>query len=178
MNFTGDSEITIRNGHLEDAPLLAKLSEQTFFDTYHKYNTASNMQDYRDNNFTVNKLEYELSDTDTSFLVAEKDAQLIGYVRLNRANNPYMPTIKAMEISRLYVDKAYQQLKIGKTLVAIAETRSRDEGCEAIWLGVWQKNEHAIAIYKHLGFNIVGTTAFKLGLDKQDDFIMAKKLIA
>ncbi len=176
MNLELMDDVTLRKAQLNDAEALAELGKQTFYDTYHEHNTDANMGDYIANNFTISHLEYELTDNDIVFFVAELGTNIIGYLKLNRVNNAYIANVKAVEISRLYVDKAFQHLKIGKKLILAAENQAKIDGCSAIWLGVWQKNTHAIEIYKHLGFTIVGTTTFTLGLDEQLDFMMVKQL--
>jgi diamine N-acetyltransferase len=46
-----------------------------------------------------------------------------------------------------------------------------------IWLGVWEKNENAIAFYKKLGFEQTGVHSFHMGDEEQMDFIMTKTLL-
>lgn len=45
-----------------------------------------------------------------------------------------------------------------------------------IWLGVWGKNENAIAFYKKMGFVQTGVHSFYMGDEEQTDFIMTKIL--
>jgi ribosomal protein S18 acetylase RimI-like enzyme len=45
-----------------------------------------------------------------------------------------------------------------------------------MWLGVWEKNEHAIKFYEKWGFTIVGPRVFVLGSDVQNDFIMQRAI--
>ena len=49
-----------------------------------------------------------------------------------------------------------------------------DAGHRAIWLGVWEKNEHAIAFYERWGFEIIGSHIFLLGSDEQTDMTMQR----
>jgi len=49
-------------------------------------------------------------------------------------------------------------------------------GVEVLWLGVWERNERAIAFYNRWGFESVGTHIFLLGQDRQTDFIMAHRV--
>jgi diamine N-acetyltransferase len=35
-----------------------------------------------------------------------------------------------------------------------------------LWLGVWEKNEHAIAFYKKIGFVELGAHSFYMGENK------------
>ena len=47
----------------------------------------------------------------------------------------------------------------------------------AIWLGVWEENNKAIAFYKRHGFEVFGSHPFKLGGDLQRDLLMKRLLI-
>ncbi|MNL75746.1 Protease synthase and sporulation negative regulatory protein PAI 1 [compost metagenome] len=46
-----------------------------------------------------------------------------------------------------------------------------------IWLGVWEKNENAIAFYNKMGFVQTGVHSFYMGDEEQMDIIMTKTLI-
>mgnify|MGYP003408287133 FL=1 len=171
-----EMEVIIRKANLNDAKALAELGAKTFYDTYHKENTTEDMRDYITKYFTINVLQTELQDKNTMFFVAETNQELIGYIKLYRTGNSYIPNVKAMEVSRFYVDKQFQGHKLGAKLMLEAEKYAMECGCEVMWLGVWQKNITSIIIYEKLGYNKVGTTTFTLGNDIQDDYIMVKHL--
>ena len=46
-----------------------------------------------------------------------------------------------------------------------------------VWLGVWEKNENALAFYKKMGFVQTGAHSFYMGDEEQMDFIMTKTLM-
>lgn len=169
-----EMEIIIRKAELNDAKALAELGAKTFYDTYHKYNTPEDMHNYITKSFTINILQFELQDKNTLFFVAETNQELIGYIKLYLTGNSYIPNIKAMEVSRFYVDKQFQGNKVGAKLMAEGEKYAIACDCKAMWLSVWQKNPTSINIYEKLGYNKIGTTTFQLGNDIQDDFIMVK----
>jgi ribosomal protein S18 acetylase RimI-like enzyme len=43
-----------------------------------------------------------------------------------------------------------------------------------VWLGVWEKNEAAIAFYKKMGFEEAGRHSFRMGDELQTDLVMKK----
>ena len=49
-------------------------------------------------------------------------------------------------------------------------------GKRYVWLGVWEKNEKALAFYKKHGFYRIGAHPFFVGNDEQTDYIMRKDL--
>jgi ribosomal protein S18 acetylase RimI-like enzyme len=47
-------------------------------------------------------------------------------------------------------------------------------GAHTLWLGVWERNQRAIAFYRKSGFADVGTQIFVLGTDHQHDLVLAR----
>jgi len=168
--------IQIVRATLDDITELAKLCSETFYESYYKQNTPENMQVYINTHFGSESIAAELKNEETTLFIAYDDQKMIGYVKLEIINSTYMPEGKGCEISRYYVVKEFQQLKVGSKLMNISEKFAFENRCNYIWLGVWQKNERAIEIYKHRGFVISGTTTFTLGEDAQHDFIMIKNI--
>ncbi len=54
--------------------------------------------------------------------------------------------------------------------------RGREEGCDVMWLGVWEYNPRAQRFYEKNGFRIVGKHTFQLGSDPQIDLLMQKDI--
>jgi diamine N-acetyltransferase len=52
----------------------------------------------------------------------------------------------------------------------------QQQGCDTVWLGVWEHNPRAIAFYEKWGFEKFGAHDFLLGTDLQTDILMKKKL--
>jgi ribosomal protein S18 acetylase RimI-like enzyme len=46
-------------------------------------------------------------------------------------------------------------------------------GSDRIWLGVWERNERALAFYRKFGFDVVGDHLFQFGTDPQRDLVLA-----
>jgi ribosomal protein S18 acetylase RimI-like enzyme len=67
---------------------------------------------------------------------------------------------------------------VAQLLMAECVAEARRRGGRTLWLGVWQENPRAIAFYRKAGFGVVGTTAFRLGSQVQDDHVMALELTA
>lgn len=49
---------------------------------------------------------------------------------------------------------------------------AREAGAVTLWLGVWERNPHAIAFYGKAGFVEVGAHTFVVGTDPQTDRII------
>ncbi|MFI5172333.1 MAG: GNAT family N-acetyltransferase [Chitinophagales bacterium] len=168
--------IDIRKAGKNDVTLLADLSRRTFYDTYHMFNTPENMDIYISGHFNELQIAVELTNPVVSIFIATYTDTIVGYIKLDLVNYSSIPNGNGMEVSRFYVDKDFQNLGAGKLLMNKAVEFARENNCNYLWLGVWQKNLRAVEIYEHLGFAIKGTTTFLLGDDEQEDFVMVKKL--
>jgi ribosomal protein S18 acetylase RimI-like enzyme len=55
--------------------------------------------------------------------------------------------------------------------------RAQSLGCDVVWLGVWDRNERAIEFYRKWGFEEFGDQPFQLGIDVQNDLLMARPVL-
>lgn len=177
MEDSERAKILIRPAMLKDASMLAKLCIATFYETYSNYNTEKNVAAYSRENFSEKQIIDEISAPEIPIFVAEHSGKLVGYVQLNNKNLIGYGCEKGIELCRFYVDIQYQKLKIGKSLMNKVYDHALGSQFKYLWLGVWNKNENAISVYKHLGFEFYGTSTFVLGDDHQEDHIMIKILI-
>lgn len=83
----------------------------------------------------------------------------------------------ALEIERIYIRKNHQKHGLGKKLFNKAVEVALMLDKQKIWLGVWEKNENALAFYKKMGFVQQGQHSFYMGDEEQIDLIMVKSLI-
>lgn len=172
-----NTEITIRKVKPEEAKALAKLSAAMFSDTYAHLNDPLDMQLYVEENFNPEKIHQELINPDTYCFYAIKNSIPVGCSKLIlHQNHASFTGIKTAELSRLYVDKAYHNQKIGAALMQFAIDFSLKNQAEKLWLGVWEKNNKALDFYRKWGFIKIETLQFKLGNDVQEDWLMEKNL--
>lgn len=169
--------VVVRPAGTADAAWLAALAERTFRETYSAENTAENMERYVREHFGPARQEAELRDPRMSTLVAEVDGRAAGYAQLTQSEPPPSVTTPApLEVVRFYVDRPWHGQGVAQTLMAAAVETARAAGARTLWLGVWERNERAIAFYRKSGFADVGTQTFVLGTDRQRDFVLAQTL--
>ena len=167
------TNVSIRPATEADAAALRQLCIITFVDTYNVYNTPENKQLYIDTHYTPQRVLDEINSSDIQFYLAVADDKLVGYVKMRTEDTPTeLAGIKHIEIERIYVLPGYKGLKIGKQLIAHAAATARQQQFEVLWLGVWEKNENAMAFYIKQGFAIFGEHDFILGTDRQRDWLM------
>jgi ribosomal protein S18 acetylase RimI-like enzyme len=162
---------------LDDLADLQTISRGTFEETFREMNTPENLQVYLDGAFNRGKLSAELQNPGSSFYFLLVDGQLAGYLKVNQGDaQTDLHEADTLEVERIYLKSAYQGQGWGRWMLEQALEIARQAGKRAVWLGVWEKNTHAIAFYQRLGFQIVGTHAFVMGDDHQTDYIMLQEI--
>lgn len=170
-------DIQMKKCTLQDVKALQQIGEKTFYDTFKDLNSKENMNLYLQKAFNEEQLESELSNINSYFYLLHVDQQVAGYLKLNvlEAQSESMGN-DALEIERIYLSNDFQGLGLGKTLYQHACNTAIQLNKSKIWLGVWEKNEHAIGFYKKMGFVQTGKHVFVMGDEDQTDFIMTKVL--
>ncbi|MGG4411070.1 GNAT family N-acetyltransferase [Niallia taxi] len=169
--------ITIKKCTLEDSRQLQEISYETFNDTFKDQNTPENMKAYLERAFDLKQLEKEISNISSQFFFVFFNNELAGYLKVNTndAQSEEMGET-SLEIERIYVRKQYQKHGIGKTLFIKALNIAIELDKRKIWLGVWEKNDKAIAFYERMGFVQTSAHSFYMGDEEQIDFIMTKTI--
>lgn len=169
--------ITIRLATAADADLIADMSRQTFFDTFSSQNTKENMDKFLGQQFTREVLLKEVGSAWNIFILAYDGLTPVGYARMRENNNPpSLGTLKAMEIARIYAISNAIGKGVGSVLMKECIDMAIGKKNKALWLGVWEHNQRAIAFYTKWGFEKFSDHQFLLGDDLQNDWLMKKML--
>ena len=170
--------IKLKKCNHEDFDILLEISIETFNDTFKNQNSPENMKAYLERAFNTKQLEKELSNASSEFFFLYFNDELAGYLKVNtnEAQSEKMGD-ESFEIERIYINDRFQKHGLGKYLLNKAIEIAKERNKKKIWLGVWEKNENAIAFYKKMGFVQTEAHSFYMGDEEQTDFIMIKKLI-
>jgi diamine N-acetyltransferase len=170
--------INIRFGTDKDAPLIAGLSRETFYNAFAPANTKEDMDKFMSDVFTREKLMAELELPNNIFLLACAGNEVAGYLRIRDKNIPETPlgTGNVIEIARIYTVSAGTGKGIGTALMNRCIEIAKEKNRAYIWLGVWEKNDKAIRFYERFGFKRFGEHEFVLGNDVQTDWLMMLKI--
>lgn len=170
-------DTVIKNCTLEDLQELQIISYDTFNETFKNQNSTENMSTYLEKAFTLEKLEKELSHPSSHFFFICVNREIAGYlkVNMNDAQTEEMGD-DAFEIERIYVKETFKNQGLGKHMLDFAHNIAANHKKKRIWLGVWEKNYHALAFYKKHGFVQAGAHSFFMGDEEQTDYIMVKEL--
>lgn len=172
-----NNEIRIRKANLQDAALLCTLGIKTFRDTFEAVNTPEDMKLYLDKNFEPGRIQRELEEKGSVFFLAFDGDVPVGFARIRQGEDQEgLNSQNALEIERIYAVKEHHGKQVGKVLMQTCVDYIQQQGCDTVWLGVWEHNPRAIAFYEKWGFEKFGAHDFMLGNDLQTDILMKKKL--
>jgi ribosomal protein S18 acetylase RimI-like enzyme len=171
------NNLYIRQASVLDLPALQSIGRKTFKETFSEGNTKENLALYLAEGFSDEKLTAELENENSHFYFAEKDGQIIGYLKVNtdKAQTEKLD-LNALEIERIYVLKEYHGKEVGVQLYERALDIAKMRKSPYMWLGVWEKNPRAIRFYQKLGFIEFDQHIFQLGDDAQTDILMRLNL--
>jgi diamine N-acetyltransferase len=170
-------EVTIRRAKANDAGLLAELGARTFSETFAADNTAEDMAAYLASSFSLAQQTNELADPAATFLIAEVGGVAAGYAKLHAGKSvEEIEGTKPVELVRLYVSREWLGRGVGEALMSACVAEAREAGHKTIWLGVWQRNPRAQALYRKWNFSVVGEHVFQLGSDLQTDILMERAI--
>lgn len=188
----------------ENAAMLHDLSVETYVDTFDGTSSDEDMQKYLDETYAESVLRKELENPNSVCFVISMPADSTsaqaddsaksgkvagsgdsdnpaeipaGYMKLNFGDAQIEDMgPNAMEVQRLYIQKAFKGCGLGTQLMNKALGMARERGLKKVWLGVWEHNEPAKRFYAGKGFVRVGQHDFWQGDDKQTDYLMAMDL--
>jgi diamine N-acetyltransferase len=167
--------IRIRRAKEEDALALSVLAEGTFRAAFVESTSAANMQLHCAVNYGQALQVAEIREPSRETWVAEADERLVAYVQLRlKATSTVIVDERAVEIQRFYVDASHHGTGLAHDLMAHVLARAEAAGSAELWLGVWERNQRALAFYRKWGFDVVGEHIFNLGDDPQRDLVMRR----
>jgi len=107
---------------------------------------------------------------------AEQGRAPVGYAVMTLPDLPLPTGPDDAELRRIYVLHRFHKEKVGWALMKTALDAARRTGRRRMLVGVYGKNERAIAFYKRVGFVVVGERQFQVGAMLHDDLILALAL--
>lgn len=159
----------------EDCAAVATLAAKTFSDTFGHLYRPENLAEHLKEKFSPEYFEQCLASGDT-ILMLRDGAQLIGYAKVGTVALPLKTPYSrgAQEIHRVYIDKPYQGRGFGKALMLHILSLPRITTAPEVFLGVWEENVTAQALYRQYGFKPVGKYLYQVGDQFDREIIMAR----
>jgi ribosomal protein S18 acetylase RimI-like enzyme len=170
--------VHIRRATAADAEALAEIGARTFYETFAADNTPEDMRLFLTSTWSPELQRAEILDEGLDTLLAcDARGALVAFAQVRVAKPPAGIVVRApVELKRFYVDKPWHGTGLARTLMEAAEQAARARGGREFWLGVFQRNERALAFYRKCGFREVGTQIFVVGTDPQKDYVMLRDL--
>jgi ribosomal protein S18 acetylase RimI-like enzyme len=153
---------------------LAQLAERTFRDTFASTNDPADMLLHCSTSFGSEIQRREIENPSLVTLLGEEGGELIAFAQL-RLDSPIecVAAKHPAQLCRLYVEHRWHGRGVAQELMNEVLATARLAASDRVWLGVWERNERAIAFYRKFGFEVVGDHAFQFGNDPQRDLVMA-----
>jgi ribosomal protein S18 acetylase RimI-like enzyme len=168
----------IRPARPADAAALSALMRRTFIAANGHCSSPENVGRFLDTAYTPELQASEIRDPDTLTVIVEQDGQWAGFAQLRWGSTPppevsLLPTV---ELGSIYLDSAFHGRGLAAQLVANLLAAASLRGSRSVWLSVWQEAAQAIRFYQKHGFQIVGSSLFRVGDDVKDDWVMTQAL--
>jgi ribosomal protein S18 acetylase RimI-like enzyme len=168
-----DRALTFRNAREDDAADLADIGRDTFIETFGALYPPGDLAVFLDDTFSLDRQRAELRERNVEIRLAFAGRKLTAYCKIGSVKLPVGAEAEgALELHRLYVLQTRQGVGVGRILLTWAIDRARERGARALFLGVWESNERAIAVYRSRGFEAVGAYKFRVGETVDDEIIM------
>ncbi len=170
-----DQDLMFRDGTPEDAEALARIGSDTFAETFGHTYRREDLHRHLSSAFSREALAEELAAPGVEFRIAQSGRRMVAYAKIGPVRLPIETGAReALELHRMYVRASEQGVGVGRILLTWAINRARERGAQDMYLGVWQENERAIAVYQSRQFEIIGEYKYRVGDHYDDEFIMKK----
>ena len=170
--------MVIRRGLVSDAAELALFAARTFAETFGDITSDDDMRAHLAATYRPDVQARELADPTVITLLALLDARIVAFAQVrHNATPPACVTVPdAVELQRFYADRALHGTGLATRLMQDALAAAREIGGCYAWLGVWERNDRAMAFYRKAGFDDIGSTHYVVGSDRQVDRVFMAAL--
>ena len=143
--------------------VLADIGRLTFIESHGNSASKADIDCYLNEKYSYEAFQEELSNADNIYHIIYHEDQPIGFSKIV-LNSP-LPNIQmdnVTKLERLYILKAFYQLKKGLELFNFNVELSKSSNEVGMWLFVWTENERAINFYTKNGFQTIASHEFKI----------------
>ena len=142
-------EITIRTAKQEDYQEIDAIFQDV--NQFHAKIHPEIKEKFADEHFDKNHFIDELKDEQTTFLVAEVNEKVAGFM-LGIFKTHEKTKSLTFYISKFATAKDFRGAGVGLKLMNEAEKIAKEKGCQRIELSLYSNNTSAQGFYQHLGF--------------------------
>ena len=145
--------IRVRRAGVEDAYLIAAMAAGDFWERYRGHTDAATLMAFAEAAFTVEATRRVLRDPSSHLLLAEREDQVQGFLRLTPTPAP--PVVAGtdpVEISALWVGRIFRRTGVATALLRAAIDIAVFEGRDPLWLRLGPRPASAKAFLTRRGF--------------------------
>ncbi|MDB5394525.1 MAG: family N-acetyltransferase [Rhodospirillales bacterium] len=168
--------VILREAGLGDEHRLAAVGAATFLESYAGTLSGDDILTHCDTQHAATLYEDWLIGGEVRMWLAEaaEGRAPVGYVVMSPPDLPPANILPGdVEIRRIYVLHRFHGERVGWSLITTALDAARRTGRKRALVGVYGKNDSAIAFYKRVGFKVIGERKFRVGTTVHDDLILA-----
>jgi ribosomal protein S18 acetylase RimI-like enzyme len=171
---------TLRRASAADVPALAALKlacfRETFLDGFGIPYPPADLALFEADSYGEARVAAEIADAGHATWVCEgDDGALIAYAHAGPSKLPHPDvTPRSGELYQIYVRGTAQGMGLGKRLLATSLDWLAADYPGPLWIGVWEGNLRAQAIYAAAGFAKVGDYQFPVGTHRDAEFILRR----
>ncbi|MEM1211421.1 MAG: GNAT family N-acetyltransferase [Planctomycetota bacterium] len=140
------ADIYIRPLRRSDCDKIGPLLRDIWLDAYHGIQTDTELLAQSHKVHAPELIASEIGNPNMHSVVAVTHGRIIGHARSDLSEN-------RIDISRLYVLRAFYRRGVGKAL--LQEVENHFDGQLDVWLEVYEENKRAIAFYLSQGYEIM-----------------------
>ena len=159
-------------------PALSQLAMDTFVETFGHLYPAEDLGAFLEKSYAPAQLTADTSDPAQFWRIVYDGDDAAAYLQCGPVGLPHPEAdpANAGELKRLYVHSSQQGKGVGKRLLTIAmDWMTEIYGDAPQWIGVWNENHRAQALYRAYGFERVGEYQFPVGQTLDDEFILRRQ---
>lgn len=166
----------LRNATPSDAFSLAAIAMEVWIGTYMRKGVSRFFAEYALNEFTAATFEAAIESDMDHIIVSENTDGIDGFIRLSLDSESPLAACEGPEIKTLYVQPRHHGQGIGKGLLNAALETCIERGARSVWLTVNAENTAARNFYLALGFEIIGTTHFRIADQAYPNEVLQRRL--
>lgn len=169
--------LRLREVELCDASSLAAISIEVWIGTYIKQGVSGFFAEYALETFTTQNLQDVIRDPKTHIIVSQNNEGIDGFIQMKHPSKGPIDACSDCEIATFYVQPRHHGKGIGQALLKVGCDYANSLGVSSLWLTTNAQNTPAIGFYQRQGFDIIGTTDFRIQDQAYENKVLSLSLI-
>lgn len=168
----------IKQAEIADIEQLQKTGIETYCHYFGSlWENAAELQQFLDNDFSMDSLQQGLMDPDQHWWLASEEGHITGFAKV-QYNQPIPEGQESgAMLCKLYLQPLVRSRGLGAALFAQAERHACEQQQSFLWLTVLKSNTSAIGFYERQGMSIHCESAYVTETQTTELWVMKKTLL-